>query len=104
MITAVDRAWSFADSPFLISNYPQKGAIRFQPVFPLTKILSGQAKVAVVHWGPQNQLALILPCCPDVGIWLCVGPYGSTYSPGDENKWFVFLLWSLSLRTYKTSF
>ncbi len=76
----------------------------FQPVFPLSKALSGQAKVVVVHWGPQHHLALILPCRPDVGIWLCTVPYGSTYSPGEENKWFVFLLWSDSLRTYKTGF
>lgn len=112
MITAVDRAQSFTDSPLLISNYPEKRrgetqTLRrtwFQPVFPLSKVLSGQAKVAVVHWGPQLHLALILLCRPDVGIWLCTVPYGSTYSPGEENKWFVFLLWSHSLRTYKTGF
>lgn len=112
MITAVDRAQSFADSLFLISNYPEKRRgetqtlrrTRLQPVFLLSKILSGQAKVVAVHWGPQHQLALIFPCCPDVGIRLCIGPYGSTYSPGEENKWFVFLLWPLSLRTYKSSF
>lgn len=80
------------------------GRVRFQPVFPLSEVLSGQAKVAVVHCGPQHHLALILPCCPDVGIWLCTVAYGSTYSPGEENKWFVFLLWSHSLRTYKTGF
>ena len=112
MITAVDRASSFADSPLLISNYPEKRqgetqTLRrtwFQPVFPLSKALSGQAKVAVVHWGPQHHLALILPCRPDVGIWLSTVAYGSTYSPGEENKWFVFLLWSHLLRTYKIGF
>ena len=112
MITAVDRAPSFADSPLLISNYPEKRrgetqTLRrtwFHPVFPLSKALSGQAKVAVVHWGPQHHLALILPCRPDVGIWLSTVAYGSTYSPGEENKWFVFLLWSHLLRTYKIGF
>lgn len=54
--------------------------------------------------GLWQQLALILPCRADVGIWPCIGPYGSTYSLGEENKWFVFLLRSLSLRTYKTGF
>lgn len=106
VITAVDRARSFADSPLLISNYPEKRLgetqtlmrTRLQPVFPLSKILSGQPKVAVVHRGPQHHLALIPLCLPDVG------PYGSTYSTGKENKWFVFLLWSHSLCTYKTSF
>lgn len=76
----------------------------FQPVFPLSKVLSGQAKVAVVHWGPQHHLALIPWCRPDVGTWLPNAPYGSTYSPGEENKWFVFLLWSHSLCTYKAGF
>lgn len=38
------------------------------------------------------------------GSGSALAPYGSTYSPGEENKWFVFLLWPLSLRTYKTSF
>lgn len=98
--------------PFLISNYSEKRQERnsdtlktwFQPVFPFSKVLSGQAKVAVVHWGPQHHLAMILRCLPDVGIWLPTAPYGSTYSPGEENKWFVFLLWSHSLRTYKAGF
>lgn len=112
MITAVDRARSFADGRLLISNYPERRREEtqtlkrtwFQPVFPLSKVLWGQAEVAVVHRGPQHHLALILPCRPDVGIWLRTAPYGSTYSPGEEDKWFVFLLWSHSLYTYKTDF
>ena len=112
MITAVVRARSSADSPLLISNSPEKRqgesqTLRrtwSQPVFPLSKVLSGQGEVALDHRGLQHHLALILPCCPDVGIWLRTVPYGSTYSPGEENKWFVFLLWSHSLRTYKTGF
>lgn len=107
----MDRAQSL-DGPLLISNYPEKKQkgnsdtpkTCFQPVFPLSEVLSGQAKVTAVHWGPQHHLALILQCCPDVGIWLPTTPYGSTYFPGEENKWFVFLLWSHSLRTYKAGF
>lgn len=113
MITAVDRAQTFADGLLLISNYPgkKKGEGEIQAlgnmvstIFPLSKVLSGQAEVAQVHRGPQRHLALILPCRPDVRIWLRNAPYGSTYSPGEENKWFVFVLWSHSLRTYESSF
>ena len=104
--------WALPTVPFWLAIIPQKrrgetqtlGRTWFQPVFPSSKVLWGQAKVAAVHWGPQHHLALILPCCPDVGIWLRTGPYGSTYSPGEEDKWFVFLLWSHPLYTYKTGF
>lgn len=106
-----DDGCGFVDTALLISNYSFKkskgetqtcGGRCFQNVFPLSGAQSWQAKVALVHCGPQHHLALIL--CPDVGIWLCTTAYGSTYSPGEENKWFVFLLWSHSLCTYKTSF
>lgn len=111
VIISVDTARGFVDNALLISNYifflnkkaRTLGRMCFHFFFfPLSEAQLWQAEVALVHCSPQHHLALIL--CPDVGIWLCTTAYGSTYSPGEENKWFVFLLWSRSLCTYKTSF
>lgn len=60
--------WSLAIIPQKSKGKPRhSGEHGSNLFFPLSKALSGQAKVTVVHWGPQHHLALILPGCPDVG-------------------------------------
>lgn len=60
------------------------------------------SRFRVVLYGPSYHHLTVIPLyCPDVRISSKQG-HMFPLSCWGENKWFVFPLWSLSLRTYKT--